>query len=127
MFFEKYMGRVVLVVNEEYDKEPFEQWLKKEGYKPSMYEFIDEIAPDLKAQKIHRIGSVFGRINWYVDNNARVCSETLALGIPTMVVAAPYIVRPEWDTQRELRQWDTLVTEMDNQALKAAEKSWGDV
>jgi len=120
------MGRMLLVVNEDYPRDQLEAWLKTEGFKPSMYEFLDEELPDVKAQKIHRLGAVFGRPSWYVDNNSRVCSETLALGIPTLLVACPYVVRPEWSSQKEMRQWGELVKEMDTQALKAAEKTWRD-
>jgi hypothetical protein len=41
-----------------------------------------------------------------------------------MVIASPYIIRPEWDGGRKLKGWDSLVTEMDSQALRAAEKDW---
>lgn len=118
------MGRIVLIVNEDYPKDSLENWLKTEGYKPSMYEILDETLPDLLAQKIHRVGSVFGKPNWYVDNDPRVCSATMALGIPSLLVAVPFVLRPEWDVQKPIRQWDTLVSEMEKQALKAAEKTW---
>lgn len=124
MVFEKYSGRICVVSVNEYDRSQFEEWLKREKFKASSYEFIDQVDPVLKAERIHIIGSFFGRINWYIDNDSRVCSETLKLGIPTLVVASPYIVRPEWDTGRKLKEWNSLVDEMDYQALKAAEKTW---
>jgi hypothetical protein len=127
MMFEKYMGRICVVSNTEYDRHVFEEWLKRERYKASSYEFIDEVDHILKAEKVHRIGSAFGRIEWYVDNDPRVCAETLRLGIPTLVAAAPYIIRPEWDGGRKMKEWGYLVDEMDTQALKAAEKTWRDL
>jgi hypothetical protein len=126
MMAERYMGRVCLVVNEDYSPDLLEHWLKAEKFKPSMYETLDEELPGLIAQKVHRIGAVFGRPSWYVDNNPRVCAETTSLGIPTLMVACPYIMRPEWSQQREVREWDQLVTEMDKQALKSAERTWKD-
>jgi hypothetical protein len=80
-----------------------------------------------QAEKIQTIGSAFGRIDWYVDNHPKVCAETLKLGIPTLVVASPYIGLPEWDTLNRVKGWDSLVDEMDSQALKSAKKTWREV
>ena len=126
-FFDKYMGRIILVCNEDYDRGQFTDWLKREQFKASMLDFIDVTDPVLRAEKVHRIGSAAGRIDWYIDNDPRTCAETLKLGIPTIVIAAPYIVRPEWDTGRKIKDWGSLVDELDNQALKAAERTWRDV
>lgn len=127
MMFEKYMGRICVVSAHEYDRPVFEDWLKRERFKASSYEFIDEVDAVLTAEKVHRIGSSFGRIDWYVDNNPRVCAETLKLGISTLLAASPYVVRPEWNGGRFIKEWGALVNEMDNQALKAAEKTWRDL
>ena len=124
MMHEQSIGRICLVVNEDYDKVVFEDWLKKEHIKPSFYEMLDEPSPNLRAEKVHRIGAVFGKPEWYVDNDPITCSETLKLGIPTILAASPYIVRPEWGGTRVIKEWDTLVQELDKQALKAAEKTW---
>lgn len=125
--FEKYMGRIIVVCDEVYDRSQFMEWLKREQFKASMLDFLDVVDPALKAEKVHRIGSAAGRINWYIDNDPRTCAETLKLGIPTLVVASPYIIRPEWDSGRKVKEWGSLVDEMDYQALKAAEKTWRDV
>lgn len=127
MMFEKYMGRICVVSSTEYDRPVFEDWLKRERFKASSYEFIDEVDAVLTAEKVHRIGSSFGRIDWYVDNNPRVCAETLKLGISTLLTASPYVIRPEWNGGRFIKEWGALVNEMDNQALKAAEKTWRDL
>lgn len=124
MMHEHSVGRMCLVVNEVYEKMVFEDWLKKQRIKPSFYEFLDEDRPQLKAEKVHRVAAVFGKPDWYVDNDPKACAETLKLGIPTLVVGAPYIVRPEWSGLKTIKAWDTLVEEMDSQALKAAEKTW---
>ncbi len=118
------IGRVCLVVNETYDKLPIEDWLKKEGIKPSFYEMLDEPDSYLRAERVHRVAAVFGKAEWYVDNDPITCAETLKLGMPTLMAASPYVVRPEWAGLRVIKDWDTLVQEMDNQALKAAEKTW---
>ena len=85
---------------------------------------LDEPDPVLRAEKVHRIGAVFGKPEWYVDNDPRTCAETLKLGMPTLLIASPYLVRPEWSNMKVIREWGSLVEEMDNQALKAAEKTW---
>ena len=125
--FDKYMGRIILVCNEDYDRTQFTEWLKREQFKASMLDFIDETDPVLRAEKVHRVGSAAGRIDWYIDNDPRTCAETLKLGIPTLVVACPYIVRPEWDGGRKFKEWGSLVEELDTQALKAAVRTWGDI
>jgi hypothetical protein len=125
--FDKYMARMIVVCDEVYDRTQFMDWLKREQFKASMIDFLDEVDPVLKAEKVHRIGSAAGKISWYVDNDARACSETIKLGIPTIVAVSPYIVRPEWDTGRKIKEWGSLVDEIDTQVLKAAERSWRDV
>ncbi len=127
MLFDKYTGRICVVSTTEYDRTQLEEWLKREKFKASSYDFIDFIDPALRAERVHIIGSAFGRINWYVDNDAATCAETLKLGIPTMVIASPYIIRPEWDGGRKLKGWDSLVDEINSQALKAAERDWRDL
>ena len=102
----------------------FEDWLKKEGIKPSFYEMLDEPDPVLQAEKINRIGAIFGKPEWYVDNNPRTCAELLKLGMATLLIASPYLVRPEWSNMKVIKEWDVLVEELDTQALKAAEKTW---
>lgn len=126
-FFDKYMGRIILVCNEDYDRAQFTEWLKREQFKASMLDFIETEDPVLRAEKVHRVGSAAGRIDWYIDNDPRTCAETLKLGIPTIMVASPYIVRPEWDGGRKVKDWGALVDELDTQALKAAERTWRDV
>lgn len=124
MMFEHYTGRICVISDVEYTRFQFEDWLKREQFKASVYEFLDVPDAVLKAERIHIIGSTFGRITWYVDNDALACAETLKLGIPTLLVASPYIVRPEWGGNKTIKEWGALVNEMDSQALKASEKSW---
>jgi len=124
MLHEQSLGRICLVVNEDYSRPVLEDWLKKEGIKPSFYEMLDEPDPVLQAEKINRIGAIFGKPEWYVDNNPRTCAELLKLGMATLLIASPYLVRPEWSNMKIIKEWDVLVEELDTQALKAAEKTW---
>lgn len=126
MFFTAHYGRICLAVNEDYPREQLEEWLKKEGFKPSFYETILETQPVLVAERVHRISAVFGKAKWYVDNDPQVCAETLKLGIPTMLVASPYIIRPEWNVDKTVKPWDTLVEEVNRQHLLRANKTWRD-
>lgn len=126
MFHESNYGRICLVVNEDYDKELLEEWLKREGFKPSFYEFIGEDKPSLQAERIHRLSAVFGKARWYIDNDPEVCAQTLKLGIPTLMVATPYIIRPEWAGDKALKPWDTLVEEVNRQHMIRATKAWRD-
>lgn len=125
--FDQSIGRICLVVNEPYERASIEHWCKLEGFKPSFYEILDEPNINIRAEKIHKIASIFGRPEWYIDNDPKVCAETLSLGIPTILVACPYVVRPEWGGDRMIKEWDSVVDAMEEQALKAAEKTWGDV
>lgn len=127
LFHEQEMGRICLIVNDDYDKDLFETWLKRESFKAAMYEFVDFSDPILRAERIHTISAIWGRAKWYVDNDARVCAETLKRGIPTLLVASPYIIRPEWTAPKQIRSWDSLTLELDDQAIKASTKTWNDV
>jgi len=127
MLHEKSRGRILLVSNIEYDKELFETWLKREQYKPAVYEFVDYTDPVLKAERVHTLASIWGKAQWYVDVDPLVCRETLRLGIPTLLVAVPYTIRPEWESSVGVRPWDNIITELEEQALKAANKTWGEM
>lgn len=126
LLHEKEMGRICLIVNKEYPRELFEAWLKKEMFKASVYEFVEFDDPVLRAERIHTIGGIWGRPKWYVDNDPRVCAETMKRGIPTLFTGVPYVVRPEWNGDKTIKSWDVLVDEIDEQAIKAATKTWGD-
>jgi hypothetical protein len=124
MFHDKELGRICLICEDDYSPETFEQWLKRESFKPAMYEMVDFSDPVLKAEKVKTLSALWGKTHWYVDNDPRTCAETLKLGIPTLVVANPFIIRPEWDKERDIKAWDLLVDEMDAQAIKEANKTW---
>lgn len=126
MFHDQTMGRIALVIDEEVPKDIFEHWLKVNQVKPAIYEMLDVVHPDLKAEKVHILSMTMGISDWYVDNDPYACAFTLRLGIPTLLVCNPYVVRPEWSGVKAARPWDTIVTEIDNQSLQRAERTWGD-
>jgi hypothetical protein len=73
---------------------------------------------DLRARQL-AIAQAQGRVDLFVDPDADRCAYALSKGIPTMLFASPKFVR----TSREVRPWQDLANEVDNQraALMAAE------
>ena len=73
---------------------------------------------DLRARQL-AIAQAQGRVDLFVDPDADRCAYALSKGIPTMLFASPKFVR----TSREVRPWQDLADEVDNQraALMAAE------
>lgn len=126
MFHEHYGGRIVLVVNEGYKEDQLEHWLKMNGVKPAFIEILDAQDPAVKAAKIQLLMSTTGRMDFYLDVDPHTARETMALGVPTLLVALPFIVRPEWQTEPEARKWEDITAEIDRQAIMKANKTWGD-
>lgn len=73
---------------------------------------------DLRNRQL-AIAQAQGRVDLFVDPDADRCAYALSKGIPTMLFASPKFVR----TSREVRPWQDLADEVDNQraALMAAE------
>lgn len=73
---------------------------------------------DLRNRQLD-IAQAQGRVDLFVDPDADRCAYALSKGIPTMLFASPKFVR----TSREVRPWQDLADEVDNQraALMAAE------
>lgn len=121
-------GRLGLVVDQCKDHFILEHWLKINNVKASVYEVLETTNPKLKAEKVHHLGMAIGRSGWYVDVDPATIKETLSLGIPSLLVANPYIMRPEWGPGGFdiVKPWDELVTEIEQQKIMQAEKEWGD-
>lgn len=122
-------GRLGLVIDHWQDKEYLEHWLKTHAIRAATYEQLDlpkEFDPAEKAKKIQLYMTAWGRQDWYVDNDPTVAVHMLRLGIPTMLAASPYIVRPEWNptTPIQPRDWDTLVAELADLHAEENEKKW---
>lgn len=127
MFFDKSVGRIALVIDDPVNHEILEVWLKKEGYKPALYEVLETKNPMLKAEKVQLLSTSFGRASWYVDNDPATCARTMRLGIPTLMVCVPWVVRPEWHEERVPRDWDDIVDETIRQRVIKTEKTWGEL
>lgn len=124
MMFEQYMGRVTLVINGDENMEHVTHWLKMNGIKPAIIEILDSNDPHTKAEKIQLIMSTTGRLDWYIDIDPNMAQATMAMGIPTLLVALPFVVRPEWSGDKKVRDWDSIVAEIDKQAIMRADKTW---
>lgn len=124
MFHKLTIGNMCLVSDEVHNKDLFETWLIREGFKASRYEFFDSTDPIVKAEKVHLLTTMFGRAGWYVDVDPRTVALTIGKGIPSLLVGSPYTIRPEWEEEKAIRPWDDLVAEMDRQWLLKAKKMW---
>lgn len=114
-------GRIGLLVDDSYEQDKLEHWLKMEGIKAAVYDFAPPVA-DLKADKVHYLTSINGKMDWYVDVDPETCALTLAKGIPTMLVMTPSTV--PWSPQNQMKGWDTLVDEIERQKLEQSKKEW---
>ena len=122
------VGRVGLVVTGEVSNtDILETWLKINGAKAVMYDVLGTTEPKVCAEKIARIISASGGRSMYLDIDPATVSETFAMGIPSMLVCQPYVVRPGWSSQRSMRGWESLVEEIDKQKLARSEKNWGEM
>jgi hypothetical protein len=122
------IGRVGLVVTGDIpDTSILETWLKINGVKAVMYDVLGTTEPKICAEKIARMFGAAGGRSMYLDTDPATVSETFAMGIPSLLVCQPYVVRPEWSTQRQMRGWESLVEEIDRQAIAKSEKNWGEM
>ena len=130
MFHAETRGGVAIVYKDDlYDekrKEIFEEWLKRENVKAQFYEAIGT-NQDLQVEKIHRLSTMFGRADWYVDYDVPLMTKLLTKGVRCLVYANPQIIMPEWHESRSVRPWDELAGELDRQAELLAERNWGDM
>jgi hypothetical protein len=130
MFHEQSRGGVGLVYKgdlyDETKKSIFEDWLKRERIKASFYEEITE-DPTVQEEKIHRLSTMFGRADWYIDHDVRLCTKLVKRGVRCFVYANPQIIMPEWHESRTVRPWDDLTAEMDRQAEMLSDRYWGEM
>lgn len=121
------LGRLALVVDEDVKRDELEHWMKVNGVKAAVYDVLGSKDPQIKAEKVHRILGTTGTPNdWYFDVDPHTAAITLSLGIPTILVSIPYVIRPEWASESQARSWGTLVEELDKQALMRAERDWNE-
>jgi hypothetical protein len=127
MFHEATLGRVAVVVNGDPKLDQLEHWLKVNGIKASVYEVLHTDDVDLKLEKIQMLAAAAGKLDWYIDIDPLMVAKSISVGIPSLLVSIPYVVRPEWSDRVPRKNWEQLVEEVDRQALMRAERNWSDM
>lgn len=128
-FFDQYKGRMVVVASEDTDLALLSEWLKREGYKPSLIHVASQFVRSgrtTRSEAVWHVSSTVGKVTWYLDSDPQGCADVVRLGIPTLLVAVPSFQRPEWHDKDSIRPWDSLVEELESQAIKKSEMTWGD-
>lgn len=130
MFHAQSRGAVGLVLKDDlYEptrKAIFEDWLKRENIKASFYEEIGT-EPRIQEEKVHRLSTMFGRADWYIDSDVDLCTRLVKRGVRCFIYVNPQIIMPEWHEHRPVRSWGDLKAEMDRQAEMLSERSWGEI
>ena len=126
IMFTAYSGRI-LVYGSGMKLEECQTWLKRENYKASMVDVIEDSDPLSKFNRVENLRAVYGRLDWLLDVDPEVIAHGVRAGIPSLLVTMPYVVRPEWAIDRKPKEWNALVTEIETQRLAWAERNWGDV
>jgi hypothetical protein len=124
---ESSVGRIGIIYSGVLDDTyTLEAWLKINNIKASMYEVTGTTEPKLCAEKVQIIAATTGGRFMYFDSNPDTVAHTFSMGIPSFLVCQPYVVRPEWSTTKTIKGWDSLVEEIDKQALARSERDWGE-
>lgn len=118
------VGRLGVVVDGAVNTALLESWLKINGLKAVMYDVLETDDPLLKAEKIQLMLAAAGGSMMYFDTDPSTVEKTYAMGIPSLLVCTPYVVRKEWTISKTMRGWEDLVTEIDKQVLMRSEKDW---
>lgn len=103
------------------------EWLKKENFKAASVDMVEDTGAEVKHDRVISLSAAYGTPHWFIDVDPEAIAKVAHYGIPTLLVTIPHIVRPEWVEGRDIKSWDTLVQEIDNQKLAQNERNWGDV
>lgn len=129
-FWDRYQGRTILTCDPETPIELLKEWLTKEYYKPSLIQQADEYersGSTPRADAVWKVQSTLGKVDFYLDTDPDTCSRTIAMGIPTLLVAVPHFIRPEWNREQTLREWTSVVNELETQASRKSMKKWDEL
>lgn len=121
------IGRLSVLVNAASNKDLLEHWLKVNNIKAASYDVLDSEDPALIADKVHLFMSAAGGRHLYFDTNPETVANMMRMGVPSMLVCQPFVIRPEWDTPRVRRGWEALTLEIDRQNIARADKTWGEI
>lgn len=126
IFAGAYNGRIAVLATGVTNTPVLLEWLKREGFKASTVDIVQETGAQTKIDRITSLNAVYGKIDWVVDIDPATVAGIIHLGIPTLLVTIPHTVRPEWVDGRKVKGWDTLVNEIESQTLAKAERTWND-
>lgn len=129
VFFERFLGRIIVLIDHDTDMAFVSEWLKRERFKASMIFQTLDVYSDrsiARAEAAWLASAQVGKLEWYLDSDPGACAEMLSRGVPTLLVAVPSVMRPEWRNPRSIRGWDDIANELEEQALRRAEKTWGE-
>jgi hypothetical protein len=127
VMFSRYKGRMVVVADHGTKLEVVQEWLKRENLKPSFIHIGSDFVRDnstSRADAVWWVNTNMGRPIWYIDSDPDTCAAAVKMGIPTLLVAIPSFQRPEWYDSPGVRPWDSVVKEVEEQALRRNEMSW---
>lgn len=127
--YEAAIGRMGVVLTEDIKGELLETWLRVHNIRPQVYEVIDPQMGDV-ADQIETMMALNGARagDMYVDVDPARTAGLLARGTPTLLLGDPFVLRKEWTIEYEKQpprpSWDSLVEEMDRQAVLRSKKEW---
>lgn len=126
LFFSAYNGRICLLVNDvaKHQHQLVMEWLKRENFKPGSIDFHWEKGSENRLDRVRALHATHTNIDWYIDTDPEAVAKVIKDGIPTLLVSVPFTIRPEWEEPRTIIAWDKLSNELENQALKKAEREW---
>lgn len=126
IFAGAYNGRIAVLATGISNTQVLLEWLKKEGFKASTVDLTDDSSSQAKIDRVLSLNAVYGKIDWYIDIDPMAVAGVLRSGIASLLVSIPHTIRPEWVDGRKVKGWDTLVEEIDRQALAKAERTWNE-
>jgi hypothetical protein len=119
-----YSGRISILATGITNTPLLLEWLKREGYKANTVDVVTDGHADTKVDRVASFNAVYGKIYWYIDIDPISVAKVAHMGIPTLLLTVPDIVRPEWVDEKVPREWTSLVEEIESQALAKAERTW---
>ena len=124
--YDAVLGRTGVVLTEDVKPEYLETWLRVHNIRASVYKVIDPALGPIDMQVERMMISNGQRAgDMYIDVDADRVASLLKRGVPTLLMGDPYILRKEWNEEQVARpSWDTLVEEMDRQAVLRSKKEW---
>ncbi len=121
-----YNGKMSVMATGITNTQVFLEWLKREGYKPVTVDIVEDSHVDTKIERVAAFNAAYGKIHWYIDIDPITVAKVAHMGIPTLLLTIPDIIRPEWSEEKVIKSWDVLVEEIESQALAKAERTWNE-